>query len=174
MVKSRLIAELKTYFADDQKRINHALKVTEFAEKLIIRFKQKYPSANINEQIIIYSAVLHDIGIKNAELKYNSSAGHYQEIEGPPVAKKIMQSLDIDFEMMDEIAEIIGHHHSPGKVGSNNFKILYDADWLVNLPDIYELNDCTSAEIQTKIDKIFLTEIGKELAAELYLPAEKN
>jgi len=164
MLKNKLIEELEDYFAKDKERINHALRVTGFAEKLIDIFKEKYPNKDINEQVIIYSAVLHDIGIKNAELKYDSSAGHYQEIEGPPVAREIMESLNIDFEMMDEIAEIIAHHHTPGKVSSNNFKLLYDADWLVNLPEVYDLKTKNKSEKEKLIEKVFLCEIGKELA----------
>ncbi|MGP3777213.1 HD domain-containing protein [Halanaerobium saccharolyticum] len=169
MLKNKLITELKNYFGNDKKRIDHALKVTEYAEQLIDQFKEKYPAKNINEQVIIYSAVLHDIGIKNAELKYNSSSGHYQEIEGPPVAREIMESHNIDFEMMDEIAEIIAHHHTPGKIGSNNFKLLYDADWLVNLPDVYGLKNKDKNEIKKLIDKVFLSDIGKELARKEFL-----
>lgn len=172
MLKNRLIEELEQYFAEDQKRIKHALKVTEYAEQLIEIFKKQYPDKSINEQVIIYSAVLHDIGIKNAEIKYNSSAGHYQEIEGPPVAREIMESHNIDFEMMDEIAEIIAHHHTPGKVSSNNFKLLYDADWLVNLPEVYDLINKTEAEIENLIDKVFLCDIGKELAQKEFLEKE--
>ncbi len=169
MLKSKLIKEMKKYFAEDKKRINHALKVTEFAEELIDIFRKKYPDKNINEEVIIYSAVLHDVGIKNAELKYESSAGHHQEIEGPPVARKIMESLNIDFELMDEIAEIIAHHHTPGKVGSNNFKMLYDADWLVNLPDVYDLQSKNRNEKEKLIGKVFLSEIGRELAEKEFL-----
>lgn len=169
MLKNKLIEELEDYFAEDKERINHALRVTGFAEKLIDIFKEKYPNKDINEQVIIYSAVLHDIGIKNAELKYDSSAGHYQEIEGPPAAREIMESLNIDFEMMDEIAEIITHHHTPGKVSSNNFKLLYDADWLVNLPEVYDLKTKNKSEKEKLIEKVFLCEIGKELARKEFL-----
>ncbi|MEC9490126.1 MAG: HD domain-containing protein [Halanaerobiales bacterium] len=169
MLKNKLIEELENYFAEDKERINHALRVTSFAEKLIALFKKKYPDKDINEQVIIYSAVLHDIGIKNAELKYDSTAGHYQEIEGPPVAREIMESLNIDFEIMDEIAEIIAHHHTPGKVSSNNFKLLYDADWLVNLPEVYDLKTKSKSEKEKLIEKVFLADIGKELAKKEFL-----
>jgi HD superfamily phosphohydrolase YqeK len=172
MLKSDLIEEMKKYFTEDKKRINHALKVTEFAEELIAIFREKYPDKNINEQVIIYSAVLHDVGIKNAELKYNSTAGHYQEIEGPPVARKIMGTLNIDFEMMDQITEIIAHHHTPGKVVSSNFKLLYDADWLVNLADVYDLQSKNRNEKEKLIEKVFLSDIGRELAEKEFL--EKN
>jgi HD superfamily phosphohydrolase YqeK len=172
MLKSDLIEEMKKYFTEDKKRINHALKVTEFAEELIAIFREKYPDKNINEEVIIYSAVLHDVGIKNAKLKYNSTAGHYQEIEGPPVARKIMETLNIDFEMMDQITEIIAHHHTPGKVVSSNFKLLYDADWLVNLADVYDLQSKNRNEKEKLIEKVFLSDIGRELAEKEFL--EKN
>lgn len=42
------------------------------------------------------AAILHDIGIHNSEKKYNSSAGNYQELEGPPVAEELMKDLAID------------------------------------------------------------------------------
>ena len=44
MLKNKLIQELENYFAEDKERINHALRVTSFAEKLIDIFKKKYPS----------------------------------------------------------------------------------------------------------------------------------
>ena len=166
MLKNKLIEELKNYFAEDKKRIKHALKVTAYAEKLTATFKERYSDKDINEQVIIYSAVLHDIGIKNSELKYNSSAGHYQEIEGPPVARKIMESLNIDSEIVNEIVKIIAHHHSPGEVRSSNFKLLYDADWLVNLAEVHDLKNMNSAQKKRLIEKTYLTEIGKELARE--------
>jgi len=169
MLKDELIEEMKKYFAEDQKRINHALKVTEYAEKLIEIFKQKYPDEEVDQKVIIYSAVLHDIGIKNAELKYKSSAGHYQEIEGPPVAKEIMESSNIDSALINEIAEIIAHHHTPGKIKSSNFKLLYDADWLVNLPKLHDLKRETEAEKENLIKKYFLTDIGKELARKEFI-----
>ena len=43
--------------------------------------------------MVISAAILHDIGIHKAEEKYKSSAGNYQEIEGPPIAKAIMEKL---------------------------------------------------------------------------------
>ncbi len=51
MLKNKLIEELEDYFAEDTNRINHALKVTEYAEKLIDIFKEKHPDKDINEQL---------------------------------------------------------------------------------------------------------------------------
>ncbi|NIO82961.1 MAG: phosphohydrolase, partial [Candidatus Aminicenantes bacterium] len=63
--------------------------------------------------------------------------------------------------------EIIAHHHSPGIIKTNNFKILSDADWLVNIAD--EIDTSDKAKVKKIIDKVFLTATGKEMAEKIYL-----
>jgi len=152
---------MEDYFRGDGKRINHAHRVTDYAEKLWRKEGGDYP-------VVIGAAVLHDIGIHQAEKKYGSAAGRYQEIEGPPVAREILASLKFEPGQIEEICEIIAHHHSPGKVHTQNFKVLYDADWLVNLRDEYDMED--RGKLSQVIEKVFLTPSGKALAKEIYLP----
>ena len=73
----------------------------------------------------------------------------------------------MDPGQIEEICQIIAHHHSPGKITSSNFKILYDADWLVNLGDEFDISDKT--RVSEIIEKVFLTDSGKELARRRYL-----
>ncbi len=123
--KKNLLNKMRDYFGSDQKRIQHAEKVLAAAEKVLKTEKG-------NPEVVIASAILHDIGINEAERKYHSNAGKYQEIEGPPIARKILEEVGMDKNIIQEICEIIAHHHSPGKVNTLNFKILYDADGIVN------------------------------------------
>ncbi len=37
--------------------------------------------------------------------------------------------------MIDEICDIIGHHHHPREKETLNFQILYEADWIVNMEE---------------------------------------
>ena len=121
--KNHIISEMKKYFGDDQRRINHALKVLKYAEE------QK----SGNPDVIVATAILHDIGIHEAERKYNSNAGKYQEIESPPIAKRILEKIkDFPKEKIPEVLEIIAHHHRPGIIKTENFQIIYDADCRVN------------------------------------------
>lgn len=155
-----LIDELEDYFDDDVKRINHAKAVLGYAESIL-------KEEGGDEDIIFPSAVLHDIGIKECERKYNSISGNLQEKESPPVAEKILNKIGYPPEYTKEILEIIGNHHSPGKVTSLNFQILYEADWLVNLGD-----DFQHIDIEKKgriIDKNFKTKTGIKLAKDLFL-----
>ena len=160
LMKDKLIKELEAYFGKDVKRINHAKKVLGFAEELLMKEKADW-------HIVVPAAILHDVGIKAAEAKYSSSAGNYQEELGPEIAAGILKKLDFKKEDIDEICAIIAHHHSPGKVNTQNFRVLYDSDWLVNLKDELGTND--KAKLEATIDKVFLTESGKALAKRVYL-----
>ena len=167
--KEEIIKKMKEYFAGDKKRINHALQVANYADELIKLYQKEELNQEINPEVIIYTAILHDIGIKNSEKKYGSSAPRYQEIEGPPVARNILSSLSIKGSIIDEVCEIIGNHHSPGKINTYNFSLLYDADWLVNLPDIHDLCKKSQQEIKNIINKLYLSEVGKKKAKEIFL-----
>lgn len=160
-IKKALLKAMESYFQSDTKRINHAHRVTSYAEELRQQEGADYP-------IVIGAAVLHDIGIHEAERKHGSTSGSYQEKEGPPIARQILTALKFPAEQIEEICEIIAHHHSPGKITTSNFGVLYDADWLVNLRDEYDIQD--KDKLRHIIDRVFLTASGKTLARKIYLP----
>lgn len=159
-VKDKLLKELEEFFGNDIKRIEHAKRVLSFSEELL-------KSEKADWHIVIPASILHDVGIKIAENKYGSAAGHHQEAEGPAIARAILLKIGIKKENIDEICQIIAHHHSPGKINTQNFKVLYDADWLVNLKDEVDMKD--KEKLSAMIDKIFLTETGKKTARRIYL-----
>jgi HD superfamily phosphodiesterase len=162
-LKAAISRAMEDYFDGDTRRINHAHQVTGYAEQLL--------KAEGGDPVIVISAgLLHDIGIHQAEKKYNSTAGNYQEIEGPPIAREILERIGLPAKRIDEICDIIAHHHSPGKINTVNFKVLYDADWLVNLRDEFDIQD--RIKLSTIIDKVFLTNTGKSLARDIYLCRE--
>ncbi|MDD4910552.1 MAG: HD domain-containing protein [Candidatus Omnitrophica bacterium] len=160
MLKDKIIKALENYFGQDKKRIRHARKVMDYAEEILRKEQADW-------HIVIPAALLHDVGIEAAEQKYGSSAGHYQEREGPAIAKETLRRMGLEKKDIDEICLIIANHHSPGKVNTDNFRVLYDADWLVNLKDEVKTGD--SDKLREMINKIFLTATGKKLAEEIYL-----
>jgi putative nucleotidyltransferase with HDIG domain len=156
----RVGSAMKSYFGEDQRRIDHALRVTGFAEEILRHEKA-------DREVVIAAALLHDIGIREAEKKYGSSAGELQEREGPPVAREIMVDLGFDEVVVDEVCTIIASHHSPGEVDTDNFRVIWDADWLVNLGDEFELRDVDKT--RELIERIFQTATGKLIAERIYL-----
>lgn len=156
----KIRAAMAEYFGTDGRRISHALRVTEFAKRILLH----EPG---DRELVLATALLHDIGIREAERKFGSSAGNLQEQEGPPVARSILASLGYDDPFIAEVCTIIASHHSPGEVESDNFRVIWDADWLVNLGDECDLTD--QAKVQRLIEKTFMTATGKRLAEEIHL-----
>ena len=156
-----IMADMIRYFQGDVKRINHALKVYCFASLISSETDSDEPE----ERIINITALLHDIGIKEAERKFYSSSGHHQEREGPPIAREILKSYPLDDDIIDRVCYIIGNHHSYSKIDGTDFQILVEADFLVNM---YE--DSVGPESAWNIrEKIFRTESGIRLLNEMYL-----
>jgi len=160
LLRERIAFEMKKYFGTDYKRVNHALKVARYAEQ-ILKMEGGHPL------VVMGAAYLHDIGIREAERKYGSSSGKVQEKEGPPIAKEILERLNVQKEVAGEICDIIGHHHSPREEETLNFQILYEADCLVNIEEDGISKD--RQKVEQIIEKVFRTVTGKKLAQELYL-----
>ncbi len=155
-MREEILKKMKDYFGTDERRINHALKVLAHAEE--IAEKEGITEGKMLD-VIRYSAILHDIGIHEAERKYNSSAGKYQEIEGPPIADEILSELKIEREIIDRVLYLVGHHHTIEKIDKIDFQILWEADLLVN---IEEKNFASDPNYYIQMSKTFETESGKE------------
>jgi putative nucleotidyltransferase with HDIG domain len=160
-LKERVRAAMVAYFGNDSRRINHAKKVADYAEQ-INKFAQGDPA------VIMACGYLHDIGIKEAERKYQSSAAKYQHQEGPAVARKILVDLGVEEEIIAEICDIIGHHHHPRPEETTNFKVLYDADLIVNLQEEQPEGGRSVDKLTAIINKSFLTEAGQQLARQVF------
>lgn len=156
--KTLITREMQAFFGADQKRIDHALKVAGYAEEMLV-------AEGGDREVVMAAALLHDIGIQAAEKKYGSTAGKYQEIEGPPLAKSILEKIGFPEGKLAEVLEIIAHHHSGG-IETINFKIIWDADWLVNIPNEVGLQD--QAKTKKIVDRVMSTATGKQLSAKLF------
>lgn len=149
------------YFGTDVRRVNHALKVYGFASCMA---RREGLSAK-ETQIVDVAAVLHDIGIKEAERKHHSSGGKYQEMEGPAIARTLLSDSGLDSESVDRICFIIGNHHSYQKIDGLDFQLLVEADFLVN---IFE-DEMPKHSIESVRDKYFKSTTGLLLLNSLYV-----
>jgi HD superfamily phosphodiesterase len=161
MLVTETLTRMIEYFGTDVRRINHALKVNSFARLI----GQKEGLASDILEIIDLSSILHDIGIPISEQKYGSCIGKYQEIEGPPIAREILESLGVGTEVVDRVCYLIGNHHTYTKIDGIDFQILVEADFLVN---IYE-DEMSEGAMISASDKYFKTDTGKKLIESLYL-----
>jgi HD superfamily phosphodiesterase len=157
LLKDRVAIEMKRYFKTDFKRIGHATRVARYAERI-----GKKETGNM--AVILCAAYLHDIGIPEAERKYNSAAANYQEQEGPIIAREILEKLGAKETLIQEVCDIVGHHHHPKPDETTNFKVLYDADLITNLEEKHKEHSLEPARIEELLEKSFLTDGGREEA----------
>ena len=150
-----------SYNGKDVRRINHAIKVFTFAQNIALNEK----CDNNTQKIIEYASILHDIGIHKAEEKYKSTAGEYQEKEGPGIANELLKELTIDEDIKNRVFYIIGNHHTYNKIDRIDFQIVVESDFLVN---IFEDNINKDA-IESIKKKIFKTKTGLLLLESMYL-----
>lgn len=158
-----LIPEMETVFAENPGMIDHTKTVLGHALDI-----QSQEGGALT--IVSAAAILHDIGIPKAREVHGSSSGEYQEIEGPPIAREILTRRGFAADQIDHICGIVANHHSdtdPRIVTTVEFKILWDADWLVNFPRRYR--DASASEKSAAIDEIFKTDRGEELARTMFL-----
>ena len=160
MKQTMLLQKMIEYFAGDAKRIQHFIKVHSFA-KMIGQLEE----IDETQQLILETAaIVHDIGIKNSEIKYKSSAGKYQEIEGPAPAKTLLLNLGYEDTVIERVCYLIAHHHTYGNIEGSDYQILVEADFLVNL---YE-DGVSENAVQTVKKNIFKTASGIRLLTTMY------
>ena len=161
MKTDRVITAMIEYFGSDKKRIHHFLKVYSFAKTI----GESEGLCDSEQELLEIAAIVHDIGIKVSEEKYGSSAGKYQELEGPREAEKLLANLGYEKEFIDKVRYLVGHHHTYNNIDTLPYRILVEADFLVNL---YEDNSSRRAAEQA-YNNIFLTNTGKNLLKIMFL-----
>lgn len=158
MMIAELIKEMCAYESGEPRRINHFIKVHSYAR--VIGLLEGLPPEQ--QFILEVAAVVHDIGIKISLDKYNSDDGHYQQIEGPPIADDMLARLGFAKDVIERVHFLIAHHHIYTDIEWIDYQILVEADFLVN---IYEGNVPFKPSIK---EKIFRTNAGIYLFDQLY------
>lgn len=161
MTMNELFLEMIQYYQGDPKRIQHFTKVYEYA-KLI---GQEEHLDEYTQFILEASAIVHDIGIKPAEEKYGKCDGKLQEQEGPAIAREMLTRLGCIPQIIDRICYLVGHHHTYTNIDGLDYRILVEADFLVNM---YEDNIPTK-NVRQALDRIFTTRTGRNICRMMYL-----
>ena len=72
-------------------------------------------------------------------------------------------------ELIDEVCDIVAHHHHPKEDETVNFKSLYDADLVTNLEEKQKENPIEPEKLTGIIEKSFLTGSGANLARKVLI-----
>ena len=157
----RLILATIRYDEGDPQRIQHFLKVYTFATLIAGR-----EGIDPNEKHVLETAaIVHDIGIHVSEEKYGSSNGKYQEQEGPAEAEKLLRDVGgYSEDQISRVKYLVGHHHTYDHIDGDDYQILVEADFLVN---IYE-DQLDADAVKNAEEKIFRTETGLQILHDMF------
>jgi putative nucleotidyltransferase with HDIG domain len=124
--RARIAKLLIGFFGDDDRRIEHALRVLHHADRIMAE------QGSCDPEIVIACALLHDVGIKVSEEKLGCNNGQTQEEYGPPAAEALLRSIGFPPEKIEVVKHIIGNHHSPSRYDYPELEVLKQADLIVN------------------------------------------
>ena len=159
-----LTLEMTRFYQGDPKRIQHFLKVHSFA-KLIGE------GESLDEETLFTleaAALVHDIGIKPAEDKYGSCEGKLQEQEGPAPAGEMLTALGFEQKIIDRVCYLVSHHHTFDSVDGLDYRILLEADMLVNLYEDAANKNVPPESLNAALKNVFRTNTGTKLCKTMY------
>ena len=141
--------------------INHFLKVWAYAKTIGESEKLDAPT----EFILETSALVHDIACPLCRVKYSNTDGKNQERESDALVRSFLADTGLSEAQISRVAYIVSHHHTYTNVDGIDYRILLEADYLVNADE----SSFTKENILNALDKIYVTESGKNLLRTIYL-----
>lgn len=130
------------------------------AEAVLARARELLAMGEPGDASIVFpAAILHDVGIPRARRLHPNAGSTGQEVEGAVLARDLLVELGATPLEVELISGMVGIHHHRPQHPTDAFKILYDADLLVNL--------ASAAEPKCDPEKDFYTRSGARLAKEL-------
>ncbi|MBQ8589605.1 MAG: HD domain-containing protein [Firmicutes bacterium] len=148
------------YYRGDSHQIQHFAKVHTYS-RLIGTLE------GLDEETMItleMAALVHDVGIKAGMEKYGRGNGKIQEELGPAIAEAMLTELGVDPDRVERISYLVGHHHTYTDVEGMDYRILLEADFLVNLHEEKEPME----GIVKAYEEIFRTEAGKKICKTMF------
>jgi HD superfamily phosphodiesterase len=165
-LEGTVLFEMIKYDEGNLHNIEHFIKVHAFA-KLIGE------SENLDKKtqsILEIAALVHDIGIKVSLEKYGNCSGKNQEIEGPSIAMKLLEAIEVDREIIDRVCYLVGHHHTLGTIDGMDYQILIEADFIVNMGEDEKYYKAR----ETTVQKYFKTEMSRKIYNSMFCNTIKN
>ena len=94
--------------------------------------------------------------------------GDFQYFDNIAELFETSEDVEIDDEMKERINYLVSHHHTYTNVDGMDYRILLEADFLVNADE----SEMSENAVETARERVFETNTGKKLLTSIYkLPA---
>ena len=150
-----IMKKMMDYAGGNHQDINHFMKVHSFARTIGLL-------EGLDEQtqyILEACAIVHDIACPLCREKYGSAAGRLQEAESEPLLRDFFRGTDLPENQLERIIFIVTHHHTYSGVDGVDYRILLEADFLVNADE----SDSYRKDIEPFRKNVFRTKSGLAL-----------
>ncbi len=159
-----IIIRMIDYSEGNLHDIEHFLKVYAYAKTIA----EKELNDTASKKILEAAAILHDIACPLCRIKYGSTAGHLQELEGDALTRKFLDNFDLSEDFTARIVWLVSHHHTYTDVILPEHRILLEADFLVNASE----SNYSKEQIINAKENFFRTKTGIHLLNSIYLSPE--
>jgi Zn ribbon nucleic-acid-binding protein len=149
--KEIIVSSIKDFYGDDQEKIDQALEVLGFAEKIMEK-------ENGNPKVVIATAILYDIGISELRRKAQKGELLNKEKDRLPIVRDLLERSGAKEEVIEEVCRVLEDHDHPEIIDTLDSKIVHDAYWLAKRKN----------EVKPENHE-FYTSPGKKIAREMDL-----
>ncbi len=155
MTSAQILEKMIVYSKGCQRDIEHLMRVWGFARTIGCL-------EDLDDTTLLTvetAAILHDIACPFLRAELGCSPFDRQEQLGSMLAKEFLADTDLPASVQERVVYLVGHHHSPELIDGIDFRILIEADYLVN---------CVSHGLDEKAalafeSRYFATGTGKKL-----------
>ncbi|MDP3481277.1 MAG: phosphohydrolase [Desulfoprunum sp.] len=163
LLKDRVAVEVKRYLKADFKRIGHAIKVAQQAEKIC-----REEGGNLAATVC--AAYLLEVGEVEALNKFGASAAEHRVRETTTLAETILGKLGAKEAIIQEVCNLIDHSLTLQDTTHPDYRVLADALVLAGLEEENKHTPLTAARLTKAIDNDLLTGSGRQLAEKMLKP----
>ncbi|MDO4792777.1 MAG: HD domain-containing protein [Filifactor alocis] len=128
MTVSQVMEKMILYSEGNLTDIDHFMKVYALAKTI-----GELEGLDENTQKILeVAAIIHDIACPLCREKYGSTNGKLQEKEGGALARVFLKEVGAPEDLIERVVYLVEHHHTYTEVEGLDYRILLEADFLVN------------------------------------------
>ena len=117
------------------------------------------------QRLLEITAVIHDISCPLCREKYGNADGKRQEEESAPLVEAFLAKLPVGAVDVERVKWLVTHHHTYTNVDGIDYRILLEADFLVNAGE----SGYSREAIENARENVFRTVTGKRLLKSMYL-----
>ena len=156
----RILAKMINFSCGHRGDVCHLLKVYAYAQAI-----GKLEGLNCEtQQTLELAAIVHDIACPVCREKYGSTDGKLQERESEAILRPFLAEFSLPRAMEERVAYLVSHHHSYHNVDGADYRILLEADFLVNADE----SNYSAEQIRAAEESVFETATGKHFLRALF------